>query len=294
MTGVTRLLAGGDPAAAFDDAVAHRADFPERSASWLGYCAALAVASGRAEEALPFMAEAVAAGGWWSPSDLDDLAPLHQHPDYAALAATMTQRYAAALADARAMAGPRLEVIETTTPRAVVVALHMYGVPGGETAGIWAPLADAGIAVIVPESTLRDGDGRPTWGDPDLARRDVDAALARADEVAPGVPLVLAGGSQGAVVAAERALSGDTRAVGFVGVVAAPRTLPSPVAAVRGALVAGGADPMASAGITAFHEQLAAAGVDSHLVVVPDLPHVFPDDWATLGAELVDGVLARP
>jgi len=82
----------------------------------------------------------------------------------------------------------------------------MAAVGGRETAEIWQPVTKAGIAVVVVESAMRNGDGQPSWDDPELAERDVRSGLDQT--LVFGAPVVLAGGSQGAGVAARLALGG--------------------------------------------------------------------------------------
>ena len=93
-----------------------------------------------------------------------------------------------------------------------VVALHMYGVAAADTLAVWLPVVAAGVRVVSVESTLVDGDGYPCWDARDLALRDVRAGVAAAPD---DVPLVLAGASQGAGLAASAALNGEVRADGL-------------------------------------------------------------------------------
>jgi len=190
-------------------------EFPERAVSGAHARACVLTELGRPAEAAEGLAAVVAEGGWLTPRQLDDpdLAPLAKIDGYADLVATMRRRSDSALGSARTSSAELRVARPDGDPTAVVVALHMAGVSGAETQSIWAPvtaagLAVAGLAVVVAESSLRNGDGRPCWDDPELTLRDVTAAVTLAREVGAGAPVVLAGGSQGAGVATRLALFG--------------------------------------------------------------------------------------
>ncbi|HEY3016986.1 MAG TPA: hypothetical protein VGJ41_17860 [Nocardioides sp.] len=274
-------------------------EFPERAVSSAYARACVLAMLGRPAEALDGLKGAVAGGGWLTPRQLDDpdLDPLAELDGYADLVATMRARSDSALEAARATTARQAVVRPDATPTAVVVALHMAGVEGAETEAIWAPVAGSGLAVVVPESTLRNGDGRPCWDDPGVALRDVTAAVTLARGLGAGAPVVLAGGSQGAGVATRLALSGAAGEVaGFLAVVGAPGPDEYDVPrdrVVRGVLLAGGDDPLSAARQRAVHAELADAGHDVELVEVPGLAHVYPDDWGRVGSDLVERLIAH-
>jgi dienelactone hydrolase len=172
-------------------------------------------------------------------------------------------------------------------PTYCVVVLHMAAVSGRETAAIWQPVTNAGIAVVAVESTLRNGDGQPSWDDPKLAERDVQRGLERAR--AWGGSVVLAGGSQGAGVAARLALAGAAGDLaGFVCVVGAPwpgswtaRT------AVPGLVVVGGADDLTAETQRRFASEAGKLGLAVDVIEIANLDHRYPDDWGTIAPELL-------
>ncbi len=195
---------------ALGEAQALRTDFPGHAAAVGHTVACLLALEGRTREAVNALAGLVDDGRWLSRRQLadPDLAALASHPAHDELTALMWSREQEATRAAHRRS-PGVIVRGPHRPaRAAVVVLHMHGVSGHETAAIWAPVVDADIAVAAVESTLRSGDGLPCWDDPALAQRDVHAGVEAAREL--GAPVVLAGGSQGAGVAARLALAGGS------------------------------------------------------------------------------------
>jgi hypothetical protein len=243
---------------------------------------------GRTQEAAGEVLATVEAGGWWSRERLadPDLDVLAVEPGYLDAVAAMAERSDQALTKAAA-ATATVRENAGVEPRAAVVALHMYGVTADETAGIWAEAS--GVASFVPESTYLNADGAPGWDDPELARRDVAVAVERARSAAPGLPLLLAGGSQGAATALTLAAEGtfaDCRGVIAVVGACTPDALSGLEVPVFS--IGGQADPMTLAGQRAAHDALAAAGVAAELVEIAELPHIYPAEWSTWADRAVD------
>lgn len=263
--------------------------FPDRLAALSHAEACLLMATARVDEAVGVMQRVVDDGRWWSTRQLfdPDLRPLQSHPAYDKLAAVMREAESAARVNAVAGAAELLPLRTVGAPNCCVVVAHMAAVSGWETAEIWQPVTRAGIAVVVVESTMRNGDGRPSWDDPELAERDVRSGLGQARGF--GVPVVLAGGSQGAGVAARLALGGAVADLaGFMCVVGAPwpgswtaRT------AVPGLLVVGGADDLTAETQRQFAREAGELGLEVDLVEIQNLDHRYPDDWGTLAPELL-------
>jgi predicted esterase len=293
-TRLGHLVLDGDLGAALVAARRMRSDFPAWAASAAHTEACLLALDGRADEAVGVLAGLVGEGRWLSRRQLadPDLASLASHPSYDALTATMRDREEQATRAARATRA----AVTVARPRgpihATVVVLHMLGVSGAETAAIWAPVVDAGIAVVTVESSLCNGDGLPCWDDTALAERDVHTGVEAARGM--GAPLVLAGGSQGAGVAARLALGGTVEGLaGFLCVVGAPAAGTWRLeATVPGVLVIGGDDPLTAARQRQFQAELGANGVAVEVFEVPDLRHVYPDDWGTLAPPLVTRLVA--
>jgi len=273
-----------------------RVDFPEQASALAHTEACLLALDGRVEDAIEVLSGLVANGGWLSRRQLadPDLASLASHPSYGGLTATMLGREDAARRSAHRRAPDVTVERPHSSIRATVVALHMLGVTGAETAAIWVPVVDAGIAVVTVESALLNGDGLPCWDDQGLAERNVRTGVDAAREL--GAPLVLAGGSQGAGVAARLALGGALPGLaGFLCVVGAPApgTWPANLR-LPGALVIGGADRLTARRQREFERELGAAGIAVDAVEVPGLPHVYPDDWGARAPELLDRLTGRP
>lgn len=263
--------------------------YPDRLAS-LGHAeACLLLAGAHEEEAIGVMQRVVDDGRWWSTRQLidPDLRRLQQHPAYDGLAARMREAEAAARSDAVNRAAEVRSLTTVGPPSCCVVVLHMAAVSGRETAEIWQPVTKAGIAVVGVESTLRNGDGQPSWDDEELAMRDVRSGLEHARAL--GRPVILAGGSQGAGVAARLAVGGAAADLaGFICVVGAPG--PGSWTArsvVPGLLVVGGADDLTASTQRQFAREARQLGLEIDLVEIAGLDHRYPDDWGTLAPELL-------
>ncbi len=293
-TDLARLFHAGQVDEALGTVLGMIERFPDRSAA-LGHAQACLLASGgRGDEALRVMSRLVYEGRWWSQRQLSDpyLKQLASCPEYDSLAAAMRRGADRAIAEA-ASASAELEVLRPAgRPRCTVVALHMATVSGRETARIWEGVTGSGIAVVSVESTLHNGDGQPSWDDADLAERDVRAGLAQAGEI--GGPIILAGGSQGAGVAARLALAGVApELVGYLCVVGAPSPGSwTPRASVPGLLVVGGADPLTAEAQRTFSRQASGHGLRVELIEVPGLGHRYPDGWGGLAPPLIDRWIA--
>lgn len=263
--------------------------FPDRLAALSHPEACLLMATGHLDEAVGVMQRVVDSGRWWSTRQLidPDLRPLQRHPAYGELAAVMQKAETAARANGVAGAAELWSLPTVGTPSCCVVVAHMAAVGGRETAEIWQPVTQAGIAVVVVESTMRNCDGQPTWDDPELAERDVRSGLDQA--LVFGAPVVLAGGSQGAGVAARLALGGAAvDLAGFICVVGAPWPGSwTARKAVPGLLVVGGADDFTSGTQRQFAREAGELGLEIDLVEIVNLDHRYPDDWGTLAPKLL-------
>lgn len=263
--------------------------FPDRLAALSHAEACLLMATGHLDEAVGVMQRVVDNGRWWSTQQLfdPDLRPLQRYPAYGELAAVMQNAETEARASAVAGAAELRSLPPVGTPSCCVVVAHMAAVGGRETAEIWQPVTKAGIAVVVVESAMRNGDGQPSWDDPELAERDVRSGLDQT--LVFGAPVVLAGGSQGAGVAARLALGGVAADLaGFICVVGAP--WPGSWTArnaVPGLLVVGGADDLTSGTQRKFAREAGELGLEVDLVEIAHLDHRYPDDWGTLAPELL-------
>ncbi len=281
-TEITRAYQAGDQERALavtDDLIVR---YPDRFASLSQIRAEVLVQLGRAADALAAATGVLEAGRWWSDRQVSSL-----EDDWLVLGAVgeALRARAAEAVEAARRSRAQVEVREPDRPWVSVVALHMYGVCAAESLETWAPLVDVGVRVVSVESTLVDGDGFPCWDDRDLALRDVRTGVAT---VRDDVPLVLAGASQGAGLAASATLNGEVRADGWLAVVGAPRPGAATMARlVPGALVAGGQDPLPAANQRVFRDAVLAAGGTCSWQEVPGLGHEYPHDWAQRAPELL-------
>jgi dienelactone hydrolase len=291
-TQMVRAYLSGDVRGALDRATEMERRFPERRAYLRCLRASALALLGEGERALGLMRDVVDGGGWWPASWLadPDLDPVRDRAEFSALADRMRVSEAAARKRAAA-AEPRALLVppERKPVRAVLLALHMYAITAEESLPYWRPATTAGVLVAAPESSMRDADGHPTWGDDVLTARDVGAAYERAlaAGAARDVPLVLGGASQGASQAVRLAVDGSLAgARGFVAVVGAPdpasveAALPTAAErGVRGFLLAGEGDPLHHQQQERFHAELVRQGVPCTLETVPGLGHRFPADF---------------
>jgi hypothetical protein len=278
--------------------------FPDRRTFTQTALAGLYSRAGRTEDALRVASDVQARGvGWWASEVADpDLDAVREDPRFQRIARKFARWEEGACAAARERTPRLLELTPATAATAAVVVLHMYSVTASETAPAWSALPQAGLHVLVAESTLLDGDGRPCWSNTELAARDVrhavDAARLRAG---PGVPVMLAGGSEGAGVAMRLALDATVPDVAaFIAVVGAGSRLeevePSLTAAaqrgVRGLFIAGERDELTRQGQERVAAALNARGVLCDLQVVPGMGHGYPDDLGLRISEAMPFFLA--
>ena len=285
-TDITRAYLEGDHEEALrvTDALLER--HPDRLASLAQIRAEVLVQLGRPDDALASATAVLDAGRWWSDRQVTSLED--EGLDLGPIGKALRGRADRAIEDARD-GRAAVDVRETGTPWVTVVALHMYGVAAADTLAVWLPVVDAGVRVVSVESTLVDGDGYPCWDARDLAVRDVRAGIAAAPD---DVPLVLAGASQGAGLAASAALNDEVRADGWLAVVGAPQPGVARMARlVPGALVAGAEDPLPAANQRVFRDAVLAAGGTCAWEEVAGLGHAYPSDWSDRAPALLRKIL---
>jgi dienelactone hydrolase len=295
---------GGDVRGALDRVTEMEQGYPERRTYVRCLRASGLAALGEGERALGLMREVADQGGWWSANWLadPDFDQVRGHAEFAALAGRMGASEAAARE--RAMAsepGALLLPPQREPARAVLIALHMYATTAEASLPYWRPAASDGVLVVAPESSMRDADGNPTWGDDVLAARDVGAAYERvlAAGAAHDVPVVLGGASQGARHAVRLAVTGSLAgARGFVAVAGGPdpAELEATLAAaagrgVRGFLLAGERDALNLERQERLEAALVRHGVPCRVETVPGLGHLFPADFPERLGRALDFVL---
>jgi hypothetical protein len=246
------------------------------------WAACLQARVGDAGGALGRLQAASDEGIWWAPELLredEDLEAVWRLHGFEELVATSAQRMTAR----RAAAEPVLHALEPDGPPSGVVLLALHGrvASAREALDAWAPAAASGAVVAALGSSQLLGTEAACWDDLAVARRELDWARERL----PSGRLVLAGFSQGGILAIAEALRGRADAfvalapsVGRVGMPALDELRPllgRP--GVRGAIVIGADDFR----LDAARELAAAAdeaGMPLRFDVVDGLDHAYPAD----------------
>ena len=286
-TEITRAYLEGDHERALKVTDALLAAHPDRLASLSQIRAEVLVQLGRPTRPEAAATRCWTAGRWWSDRQVASLED--EGLDLGSIGEALRGRADQAIENARD-GRAAVEVRESGTPWVTVVALHMYGVAAADSLAVWLPVVDAGVRVVSVESTLVDGDGYPCWDARDLAVRDVRTGIAA---VPDDVPLVLAGASQGAGLAASAALNGEVRADGWLAVVGAPQPgVARMTRMVPGALVAGAEDPLPAANQRVFRDAVLAAGGTCEWEEVAGLGHAYPADWSDRAPALLRRILS--
>lgn len=235
-----------------------------------------------AEGALERLQEALRHGMWWAPELLredEDLEGVWSLDGFDELVAECGRRMAAL----RAGAEPVLRVLEQEGAASGVVLLALHGrvASAQEALDAWGPATAAGAVVAALGSSQLLGTQAACWDDLAVARRELDWAQERL----PSGRLVLAGFSQGGILAIAEAVGG--RADGFVALAPSVGRVGMPTLAelrphlgrpgLRGAIVIGADDFR----LDAARELAAAAdeaGMPLRLDVVDGLDHAYPPD----------------
>ena len=285
-TEITRAYLEGDHDRALLVTDRLLAKYPDRVASLSQIRAEVLVQLGRPDEARAAATAVLETGRWWSDRQVASLED--EGLDLGAIGEALRSRADDAVETARD-GRATVEIREPDAPWVTVVTLHMYGVAAADSLADWLPLVDAGVRVVGVESTLVDGDGYPCWDARDLALRDIRNGVASAPD---DVPLVLAGASQGAGLAASAALNDEVRADGWLAVVGAPQPgVARMTRMVPGVLVAGSDDPLPAANQRVFRDAVLAAGGTCAWEEVTGLGHEYPADWADRAPALLRRIL---
>ena len=274
-------------------------DRPARMSYWE---ACLLCRTGSPDEAAEVLRRGSERGLWWSDFIWEDpdLEPILDRPEIAEIRRDSGRRRLDALASRPVL--PRLLVLPPNEPpRAMAIALHMYGAGPEATAEHWRGMTEAGIAVVLPESTQTGMDGTPAWDDRKRTERDVGHAAADGSRIVGGgdMPLILAGASQGGRRAIEMAMAGiPVEPVAFIGIVASAPEAGSETAiraaaarGLRGWLVTGDRDPTRQ-GLLTLHRELTSQGMACRLDDIPGLGHEYPRDLAERCVSALDFLLA--
>ena len=263
--------------------------------------------AGRAGEGLAALRGGLARGLWWPDEwllDDDDLVPLRRSPDFAGLVEASRANQDEAgdefVAESMVLAPER-----ERTAVGAVLALHGWGGDAVAFSRAWWAAADAGYVVVVPESSQMPSPGFFVWTDREAALADIEAvwSASEADHGLAGLPLVIAGFSQGGGLAVELALDGrPAAAAAFLALSAGtPEDVtPEPGAAalaadrgLRGRLIVGERDEHAVPQARELARRLGEAGLDCPLTLEPGLAHELPRDLGARLPDLLGALLGR-
>ncbi len=263
------------------------ADFPQEAASTSLWRLCLLSRSGRTEQALRTMSQALQQGLWWEERvlrDDDDLAALQGLPAFETMVAECRRRRDEAQKSAR----PELVVAlpQAQPPYPLLIALHGRGSSAGRDLRRWQPVLARGWMLAMPQSSQCSSPAAFSWDDAALAREQIAAQYRQLAEQYPldAERLILGGFSQGAALAIQAALRGPIPARGFLAVVPGRNALDGLEGLVhsapklRGYLVSGGRDPRKEV-FTQIHDLLNRNGIACEMEDHPAMGHAFPPDF---------------
>jgi hypothetical protein len=266
--------------------------FPNRPSRITFWQACVDSLLGDPKLALQRLNRAAEEGRFWPENWLEtdpDLAAVRALPGYERMVEAVRRSADRANANRRERPEVLLFAPEAGPVRGLLIGLHMYERSAAESAPHWRPASGLGLVVVVPESTLVSGDGKPAWTDPAVTARDVRLAREEALDSYPDAAAVtvLGGASQGGARAAAIALTGHPFSCRGLVAVVSPYPELSDVtetardAAVRGLrvyLLTGDRDTTRDQ-TEQLYADLIAGGVKAEIDVVPGLGHDFPDDF---------------
>ncbi len=262
-------------------------DFPEEAATTSLWQLCLLSRSGRTDEALRLMSQALQQGLWWEERllrDDGDLTAMQGLPAYETMVAECKRRRDQAQKQARP--GLLVRLPEVQPPYPLVIALHGRGSSPERDLRRWEPLVGRGCMLAMPQSSQCSSPGAFSWDDAALAREEIAGqyrALMESYPLDTG-RILLGGFSQGAALAIQISLRGPIPARGFIAVVpgrialAGLEGLVHSAPRLRGYLVTGGRDPRKEV-FTQIHELLNRNGIPCELEDHPQMGHAFPPDF---------------
>ncbi len=280
---VVELLADGQNQAARDLAWHAKDAYPRRRALAAAWAAETMCRVGEPETAIAVLNEAVDAGVWWWEEILrvnPPLTPVHGRPDFEKIVLR-----ADALRDRRRRDIDPIVHRTDSTPVGVLIPLHGRSDHHVSFARRWAGAVQAGFHVVVPHSQeVTTSDGDIGWIDDRLGRQQIIEIHARLSDRERRLPVVLAGYSQGARLAADWSLTGALpEAAGFVVLCPPDDGLPvvtdlDQVAPCRGFILTGEHDDDRP-GAERFAAHLTENGVSAAIDVMDGMGHGYPPDF---------------
>ncbi|WP_143261475.1 alpha/beta hydrolase [Allokutzneria sp. NRRL B-24872] len=276
---VVDLLAEGRHAEARELAMRAHGGYPKQRALTEAWVAETLCRTGDDDAAIAVLREALDEGLWWWEEILTINPPLRSllgRADFAEIVRRSEQRR-----DRTPQDVPPMVYEPEGRPRGVLVPLHARTDRHRGFARRWSAACEAGLLVVVPQSReLTTSDGDVGWIDEDQARAQVAQLCA---SVADGLPVVLAGYSQGARFALEWTMSDAVpEATGFLALCPPEDRMPviaDPARRPRGYVFTGEHDDDRPAA-ERFAAELARHGFDTGLEVMAETGHTYPKDFA--------------
>lgn len=279
---MVELLADGDLRAARELAWRAKDEYPRQRALVAAWVAETLCRLDEPETAIAVLREAVDAGVWWWAEILrvnPPLTPVHGRPDFEEIVVR-----AEALRDRDRRGVAPIVFRPDSEPVGVLIPLHGRSDHHLSFARRWAAARTAGFLVVVPHSQeVTTSDGDIGWINEDLARLQMVAIHSRLAERERRLPVVFAGYSQGARLAAEWSLTGLLPEVaGFVTLCPPDDRMPVATgrshSGIRGYVLTGEHDDDRP-GAERFSAHLTANGVPVALDVMPGMGHGYPPDF---------------
>lgn len=266
-----------------------RSDHPHEDGQLTFFQACLLGISGRSPEALETLESGLERGLFWAPdfladSDLDSVRRLSGWEGVERRCVEATQRF---MASHHPQAQTRPGWVEEAA--GTLITLHGAGADPLAHMERWAAAVPESWTVIAPEGTVPFSETQRAWPRDDPA----GVVVAQLDGLAIPPPIVLAGYSQGAGVAAFLAWDGVLEPVGLI--LMAPPIFRSRVwdpqadQRVPTYMVVGQHDHSLS-GCLELQRCMQEARASIHLDQRPDLGHQLPDDLATTIAAALDWI----
>jgi predicted esterase len=268
--------------------------FPERAKQTLHWRICLTAGSGKQEQSLLLLREALNQGYCYPPSALEQepaLASLRDLAAFRELLEVNNERFAEIQAHAR----PELLVVpsvQQATAYPLLIALHGNGSNARDTSKYWAEITAQGWFLALPQSSRLIGPGEYTWDNREQGSREVRehlAALIRTHAI-DRERVVLGGFSMGGSLAIWLALHRSIKTCGFIALgpsltaaeLEALTTLfdTCAPAGLRGYIIVGEEDTWSLESSRKIVELLQAHDVSCRLEILPGLDHSYPPHFA--------------
>jgi len=275
--------------------------FPEQAAlvyNWR-YCAAARM--NQTDLALQLIQEALEAGFWLSAAYLtsdDDLKSLQELPEFKRLVEISEKKFQSAQANSKPLALALPLPPATGQPLPLLLSLHGNSGNAEETAPHWQSAVALGWYTVILQSSQIYSPNAYVWDDLESGASEIKAHyqnLIASTAVQPG-PTVIGGFSKGGEMAIWLALNEIIPLAGFIAVNPGgpyiqniDKFLPllencTSRSQLRAWLIAGENDRNLS-NVKALDEMFRFHGLNSQLIIAPEIAHDFPEDFDQILAQ---------